>query len=40
MAAKKHTMLIAGASGVVGAAAVKHLHEWRERMQVECLLPR
>ena len=41
MSAKKHTILIAGANGVVGKAATEDsMHHWLERMQIEKLLPR
>ena len=41
MFAKKHTILIAGASGVVSKAVTEHsMHHWLERMQIEKLLPR
>ena len=40
MFAKKHTILIAGASGVVGKAATEHsMHHWLERMQIENCCP-
>ena len=41
MSAKKHTLLIAGASGVVGKEDTEDsMHHWLERMQIEKLLPR
>ena len=41
MSAKKHTILIAGASSVVGKEDTEDsLRHWLEHMQIEKLLPR